>query len=90
VPPGDRPVVGRQTDGEMMESSLCGEARPDQQDVMVGVHGGDHLGRGRVARAMAVRALADDDLSDSARPAPGPEPGGSDSLGGIEVREAQE
>ena len=87
MPPGDRPVVGRQTDGEMMESSLCGEARPDQQDVMVGVHGGDHLGRGRVVRTVAVRALADD-LSDSARPAQRRGPAGSDSLGGIEVREA--
>ena len=39
---------------------------------------------------MAVRALADDDRSDSARPALRREPGGSDSLGRIEVREAKE
>ena len=54
---GGRPVVGRQTDDEMLGSSLCGEARPDQQDVMVGMRGGDHLGRGRAERARSIDVL---------------------------------
>ena len=41
----------------MLGSSLCGEARPDQQDVMVGMRGGDHLGRGRAERARSIDVL---------------------------------
>jgi hypothetical protein len=39
-------VVGRQTDGSLMASSVCGEVGMDQQEVVVGVGGRQHPRRG--------------------------------------------
>jgi hypothetical protein len=44
-------------DGQMMESSLCPDARADQQDVVVAVGGRHDLRRGRAEPAASVDVL---------------------------------
>src|SRR5215218_774429 len=50
-------TFSRSTTLTASESSSCGEVRPNQHNVMVGVHGGDHLGRGRAQCARSRDVL---------------------------------